>query len=125
MKVAVTFENGKVFPYFGKTSQFLVADVENNNVANEQILSTNGSGHGALAALLKGWGIDTVICGGIGQGAINALEAQGISIIRGVEMDARMALLAFANQALVDDPSRKCTHHEHEEGHDCGSHTCQ
>ena len=50
---------------------------------------------------------------------------QGIAIIRGVDMDARMALSAFASQALADDPSKKCTHHAHEEGHSCADHSCQ
>lgn len=125
MRAAVTYDNGKVFQHFGKTAQFLVADIEGEDVRNEQLLSTNGSGHGALAVLLKQWNIDTLICGGIGQGAVNALNEQGISIIRGVNMDARMALQAFARHALADDPSILCTHHDHEEGHDCGSHSCK
>lgn len=125
MKVAVTYDNGKVFQHFGKTSQFLVADIEGEDVRNEQILSTNGSGHGALAVLLKQWNVDTLICGGIGQGAVNALNEQGVSIIRGIDMDARMALQAFAHHALADDPSILCTHHDHEEGHGCGSHSCK
>ncbi len=124
MKVAVTYENGNVFQHFGKTAQFLVADIEGEDVRNEQLFSTNGSGHGALAVLLKQWGVDTLICGGIGQGAVNALSAQGITIVRGVNMDARMALQAFARQALQDHPDVLCTHHDHEEGHDCGSGNC-
>lgn len=69
MKVAVTYENGRVFQHFGKTQMFLTADV--------------------------------------------------------VDGDARMALSAFASQALADDPSKKCTHHAHEEGHSCADHSCQ
>lgn len=63
---------------------------------SEQLRSTNGSGHGALSALLSEWGVDAVICGGIGQGAVNALSERGICVVRGVDMDARMALAAFA-----------------------------
>ena len=119
MKVAVTYENGRVFQHFGKTQMFLTADVVDGDVRNEQLLSSDGSGHGALAVLLKQWGVETLICGGIGQGAVNALNEQGIVIIRGVDMSA------FASQALVDDPSKKCTHHAHEEGHSCADHSCQ
>ena len=125
MKVAVTYENGRVFQHFGKTQMFLTADVVDGDVRNVQLLSSDGSGHGALAVLLKQWGVETLICGGIGQGAVNALNEQGIAILRGVDMDARMALSAFASQALVDDPSKKCTHHAHEEGHSCADHSCQ
>lgn len=74
MKAAVPFENGRIFQHFGKTSAFLVAEIEDQEVKSEQLRSTNGSGHGALSALLSEWGVDTVICGGIGQGAVNALS---------------------------------------------------
>ena len=53
MKVAVTYENGRVFQHFGKTQMFLTADVVDGDVRNVQLLSSDGSGHGALAVLLK------------------------------------------------------------------------
>ena len=124
MKAAVPFENGRIFQHFGKTTAFLVAEIEDQEVKSEQLRSTNGSGHGALSALLSEWGVDAVICGGIGQGAVNALSERGICVVRGVDMDARMALAAFAKGALKDDPDASCHHHEHEGGHDCGSHSC-
>ena len=114
MKAAVPFENGRIFQHFGKTSAFLVAEIEDQEVKSEQLRSTNGSGHGALSALLSEWG----------QGAVNALSERGICVVRGVDMDARMALAAFAKGALKDDPDASCHHHEHEGGHDCGSHSC-
>ena len=124
MRVAVPFENGRIFQHFGKTAAFLIADIEDHEAKHEQLRSTNGSGHGALSALLSEWGVDTVICGGIGQGAVNALSERGIKVGRGVDMDARMALSAFAKGALQDDPDASCHHHEHEGAHDCGSHSC-
>ncbi len=54
MKVAVTYENGNVFQHFGHTEQFKVYDIEDGKVANEQIVDTGESGHGALAAYLPG-----------------------------------------------------------------------
>lgn len=53
MKAAVPFENGRIFQHFGKTSAFLVAEIEDQEVKSEQLRSTNGSGHGALSALLS------------------------------------------------------------------------
>ena len=35
MKVAVTYDNGSVFQHFGKTAQFLLADVNAGAVTNE------------------------------------------------------------------------------------------
>ena len=52
MKIAVTYENGAIFQHFGHTEAFKIYDVEENKVVSSQVISTNGSGHGALSRLL-------------------------------------------------------------------------
>ena len=66
MRIAVTYENGEIFQHFGRTEQFKVYDIENGEIKSTEIVGTNGNGHGALAGLLKGMGVDALICGGIG-----------------------------------------------------------
>ena len=78
MKIAVTYENGKVFQHFGKTESFKIYEVEDNQIVSSEVISSNGSGHGALAGLLAEQGIDVLICGGIGGGAQAALADAGI-----------------------------------------------
>ena len=73
MKIAVTYENGKIFQHFGHTSQFKIYDTKNGQITSSEVVDTNGSGHGALAGFLRQYGVDTLICGGIGGGAQNAL----------------------------------------------------
>ena len=68
MRIAVTYENGQIFQHFGHTEQFKLYDVEDGKVVSSQILDTNGTGHGALAELLRAGQVDTLICGGIGGG---------------------------------------------------------
>ena len=51
MKIAVTYEDGMVFQHFGHTQQFKLYEVENGAVQNEQVVDTQGSGHGALAEI--------------------------------------------------------------------------
>ena len=51
-------------------------------------MSTNGSGHGALADVLSAAQVDALICGGIGGGARAALDAAGIQLYGGVSGDA-------------------------------------
>lgn len=79
MKIAVTFENGNVFQHFGHTEKFKIYDISNGKIVNESIVDTNGSGHGALAGFLKENSVDTLICGGIGNGAKQALAMQELS----------------------------------------------
>lgn len=125
MKVAVTYENGMIFQHFGRTEQFKVYEIENGAVVKEQVADTNGSGHGALAGFLKEYGVDTLICGGIGGGAQMALSEAGIQLYGGVSGEADAAVKALIEGKLSYDPQVHCDHHEHEGGeHNCGDHGC-
>ena len=106
MKIAVTYENGQIFQHFGHTEMFKVYEVEYNSIKNESIIATLGSGHGALAGFLKLNNVDTLICGGIGEGAKNALADAGIKLYGDVTDDADSlsrkssdSALAFASSA--------------------------
>lgn len=121
MKIAVTYENGQVFQHFGHTEEFKFYEVENGKVITSQVISTNGSGHGALAGLLQEQGVNVLICGGIGGGAKMALSEAGITLYGGVSGQADQAVEDFLAGKLTYDPGVEC-HHHHEEGHDCGSH---
>lgn len=125
MKIAVPYESGMVFQHFGHTQQFKIYDVENGVVASSRIADTNGSGHGALAQFLSGLAVDTLICGGIGAGAQNALADAGIKLYGGVSGEADAAVNALLGGSLAYNPDVHCDHHDHE-GHSgrCGEHGC-
>ena len=72
MKIAVTYENGQVFQHFGHTEQFKIYTVDDENILSSEIVNTDGTGHGALADFLKERGVNVLICGGIGAGAVMA-----------------------------------------------------
>ncbi len=127
MKIAVTYENEQIFQHFGHTEQFKLYTVENGNVIQEQVVSTNGSGHGALAGFLQNANVDTLICGGIGAGAQTALQDAGIKLYGGVSGKADDAVYALLHGTLGYDPNVHCDHHDHEHGgesHACGAHGC-
>ena len=126
MKIAVTYENGKVFQHFGKTESFKIYEVEDNQIVSSEVISSNGSGHGALAGLLAEQGIDVLICGGIGGGAQAALADAGIELCAGAQGDTDQAVEAYLKGELVSS-GVNCEHHgeghscgHHEEGHSCG-----
>lgn len=127
MRIAVTYDNGAIFQHFGHTEFFKIYDVENGAVAASQVISTNGSGHGALAGVLTALGVGALICGGIGGGAQAALAAAGIRLFGGVSGSADAAAQALAEGKLPFDPNVHCDHHGHGEhscGHHEGEHTC-
>lgn len=120
MKIAVTYDEGKIFQHFGKTEYFKVYQVEDGQVVSSQVISSNGSGHGALAGILAEQAVDVLICGGIGGGAQAALEEAGIKLCSGAQGDVDQAVEAYLKGELVSS-GVNCDHH-HEEGHSCGDH---
>ena len=73
MRIAIPYEDGKVFQHFGHTEKFKFYDVEDGKIIASNVVDTNGRGHGALANLLGIVEVNVVICGGIGMGAQLAL----------------------------------------------------
>ena len=125
MKIAVTYDNGNIFQHFGKTENFKVYEVEDNQVVSSEVIGSNGTGHGALAGLLSEQGVDVLICGGIGGGAQSALAQAGIRLYGGVSGNADEAVNALLTGTLGYNPNIHCSHHDHEgEGHACGEHSC-
>ncbi len=120
MKIAVTYENGNVFPHFGHTSQFKLYETADGKIMSSRVVGTDGQGHGALAGLLRSLGVDTLICGGIGAGAQNALAEAGIRLYGGVSGPADAAVQALLDGSLAYDPQVHCDHH----GHDHHDHAC-
>ncbi len=120
MRIAVTYEKGEIFQHFGHTEQFKVYDIEDGKIVHEEVVDTNGQGHGALAGFLLGGKVDTLICGGIGGGAQAALSEAGIKLYGGVSGNADEAVKALIEGRLDYNPDVKCNHHG--EGHECGHH---
>ena len=130
MRIAVTYENGEIFQHFGHTEQFKLYDVEDGQIVSSEIVDTHGSGHGALAGVLRALKVDALICGGIGGGAQMALAQAGIRLYGGVSGNADEAARALAAGTLAYDANVMCSHHgeHHHEGgcghHGCGHHSC-
>lgn len=126
MRVAVTYEDGHVFQHFGHTERFKVYDIEDGSVALTSVVNTNGSGHGALADILKKGKVNALICGGIGDGARRALAEAGIALYGGVSGDADQAVADLLAGKLKYAPAAACSHQgeHHGSGPDCGSHGC-
>ena len=121
MKIAVPYENGQVFQHFGHSGQFKIYDVEDARIAAERIAVPAGSGHGALAGFLSELEVDTLICGGIGAGAQEALAQAGIRLYGGVTGGADEAVRALLAGTLNYSAEVRCGRHDHHGEHgNCG-----
>lgn len=119
MKIAVTYDNGEVFQHFGRTQFFKIYEVEDQKILSSEVVDSNGQGHGALAGVLAGYGVDVLICGGIGGGAQEALSNAGIEICAGAEGNTDAVVEAYLKGEL-ENAGVTCDHHG--EGHSCGHH---
>lgn len=131
MKIAVTYENEEIFQHFGHSESFKFYNIEDGKIVSTEIVNTNGSGHGALVDFLVTNHIHTLICGGIGGGAKQALTNANIQLLGGVKGNADQAVHAYLNNTLTFNPEVHCDHHDHNHDeehvcgdHGCGSHTC-
>ncbi len=127
MKIAVTTQHTQVFPHFGRTPEFYIANAEDGKIVEESIVPAPAEGHGALVGFLISQGIDTLICGGVGGGAVNSLRAAGIQIYAGAEGPVKDQVLSLLSGQLPPQGDANCDHHgehDHDHQHDHGGNGC-
>ncbi|MEA4811822.1 MAG: NifB/NifX family molybdenum-iron cluster-binding protein [Anaerolineaceae bacterium] len=122
MKIAVCTQDGDVFEHFGRTPAFTIFEIEEGQIESETLLEAPAEGHGALTGFLKTEGVNVLICGGIGGGAVNALRAMGIELHAGASGKVRDQVQSFLAGQLADLGESNCNHHGHGQHGSCGQH---
>lgn len=130
MKIAVTAQHTEVFPHFGRTPEFFIATAEDGKITEEKIVTAPAEGHGALVGFLVSQGVDTLVCGGIGGGAVNGLRSAGIKVYAGASGPVKDQVLSLLSGQLPQQGDANCDHqdeHDHQHGHGyngggCGHH---
>ena len=120
MKIAITYdkETGNVFQHFGKTQFFKIYQIQDGKIVSSEVIDNVGNGHHELPPYLKDLGIETLILGNRGQGAIDAIAASGLKEMPGITGNADNAAELFAKGELKPNFTAKCSHHgEHNNDH--------
>ena len=78
MILAMPYESGEVFQHFGKSKEFQLYEIEDGKILGSRVMSAGENGHSALADMLGKLGVTVLVCGGIGDGAKQALAQWGI-----------------------------------------------
>ncbi|HNX78584.1 MAG TPA: NifB/NifX family molybdenum-iron cluster-binding protein [Prolixibacteraceae bacterium] len=118
----VTFNN-QIDNHFGHCDMYSVYTVsDSNEIVNIQTInSEQGCGcKSNISSVLAAQGVTLMLAGGIGNGAINVLNAHGIEVLRGCTGNATEAVKQFLVGQLSDS-GESCQQHEHHHSHD---HTC-
>ena len=120
MKIAITYdkETGNVFQHFGKTQFFKIYQIQDGKIVSSEVIDNGGNGHHELPPYLKALGIETLILGNRGQGAIDTIAASGLKEMPGITGNADNAAELFAKGELKPNFTAKCGHHgEHNNDH--------
>lgn len=118
MKVAMPIEGTNINMHFGKSKNFIVASIDNESITKVENISSEElmHNHEGIADLLISKEVSVVITGGIGQGALTALEAKSLKVIRGAEGNYEDVLKKFM-EGTLKSKNVVCQHH-HDHHHD-------
>ena len=122
MVVAITYnkETAEVGEHFGHAEYFKLYEIWDNKVVESAVIEPFGQGHEAVVQTMEDYMVTVVICRGIGDGAIQGLNALGISVCPNVEGQADDALEAFLNGQLPVATTASCNCSGHDHGGSCG-----
>lgn len=123
MKIAIPTQNQQVWQHFGRSPEFTIFTIEENQVVKKEILAANGAGHTDLILLLKRNFVNVLICGGLGSCAVECAQANHIEVLSGTSGKAEDVLQQYLNGTLNAGNTATCDHHhDHSHDHDCHCH---
>ncbi|AAK81104.1 putative Fe-Mo cluster-binding NifX family protein [Clostridium acetobutylicum] len=112
MKIAIPNNENMINQHFGKSKSFIITTLEDDKIVNAEKISSVEllHQHQGLADLLVKNGVDVVIVGGIGAGALTALRQKGFKVIRGASGIYTEVIKEYINGNL-EDKNVVCNHH--------------
>lgn len=121
MKIAVPVtSSNQIDGHFGHCEFYNLYTISEKNeiVETQRMDSPQGCGcKSNIASVLAEAGVKIMLAGGIGNGAINVLNRNGIEVIRGCSGTAEEVVKLFV-EGQVSDSGSSCSH-THEDGHTC------
>ncbi|MEF9918755.1 MAG: NifB/NifX family molybdenum-iron cluster-binding protein [Eubacterium sp.] len=119
MKIAVASMGSIVSGHFGHCENFNIYDVENGAITAISSVQSPGHKPGFLPNFLGDMGVNVIIAGGMGGGAVDIFNQRNIEVVVGVEGDAKESVERYLSGALKSTGSI-CQKHEHAD--ECGNH---
>lgn len=117
MKIAVASENNMVTEHFGHCEGFDIFEVENNEIVMSESIPNPGHRPGFLPNFLNDMGVNVIISGGMGGGAVEIFNDKNIEVITGARGSSKAAANSYLRGELESTGSI-C--HEHKHHDTCG-----
>jgi len=127
MKIALPVtKNNQIDEHFGHCEYYKIFTISETKEIEEvqTIKSEQGCGcKSNIASVLAQNGVTLMLAGGIGGGAIDVLNGEGIEVIRGCSGNITEVVKQFLD-GLIADSGVSCAEHEHHHAHG-SEHSCK
>lgn len=115
MKIAIPTRENEVDDHFGHCEYYTVLTIGQDNriLSNEIIPSPQGCGcKSNIAGELEKMGVNVMLAGNMGQGALNVLTSHNIKVVRGCSGNIQNVVTDYLNGKITDS-GIGCSSHEH------------
>lgn len=117
MKLIIPTKENNVDSHFGHCESYTLVELDiNNNILNKTIIESPKT-CGCKSDIVEKFvelGVDYMLAGNIGQGAVNKISQAGIKIIRSCSGNIDAVIQDFINGKLIDSDivcdSHTCSH---------------
>ena len=124
-KIAIPTDGEIVNAHFGRSQAFTIFEIQDGKITEKEFVDAKGleHQHAGIAHLLKSKGVQAVICGGIGPGAITGLENASLEVLRGASgliLDVAESYAAgtfVSTNAVCNHSHGDGDHHKHDHHH--------
>lgn len=113
MKIAVASNGKKVSGHFGRCENFNIYEASGGEIVSEKNVLNPGHKPGFLPVFLKDLGVNVIISGGMGGGAVDLFNENAIEVVVGAEGEAKTAVSDYLLGELKSTGS-VCNEHKYE-----------
>ena len=113
MRIAVASDGNRVTGHFGHCESFHIFTVNGCNIESLETVANPGHKPGFLPVFLHEKGVNVIISGGMGQGAIDIFNENNIEVALGATGLSEDAVLAYLRGDL-EGKGGPCKEHNHE-----------
>ncbi len=112
MKIAVASKKEMVAGHFGHCENFNIYEISEKKIVQSKSIPNPGHRPGFLPNYLHDLGVNVIVSGGMGGGAIDIFNGHGIEVIVGPKGKATDAIEKYLKGELISTGS-VCNKHEH------------
>jgi len=114
MKIALPTRENQIDSHFGHCEYFTVFTTDDDKKIIEKTILESPEGCGCksnIASVLAELGVTVMLAGNMGGGAVNVLNSNGITVVRGCSGEVKKVAKAWL-EGKIEDSQVTCVEHE-------------